>query len=148
MKTVWIVGASGPIEGENWRDYRNNQFGKYLSSQCNYKVVWWASNFSHHFKKYRSDGWKDIKVNDNYTIRLVPVSSYKKNFGIGRIRSICSFSFAAGRKFKTEEVPDVIIGNCVMTFGYPVFSYAKKHKIVSIVDQGDIWAAARTVSAL
>ncbi len=138
MKTVWIVGASGPIEGENWRDYRNNQFGKYLSS-CGYRVIWWASNFSHHFKKYRSNGWKDIQVNDNYIIRLVPSSSYKRNFGFGRFKYLYSFSISAGKRFRKEDIPDVIIGNCVMTFGYPIFSYAKKHHVACIVDQGDIW---------
>lgn len=139
MKTIWIVGQAGPIEGENWRDYRNNQFGKYLSKECGYKVIWWTSNFSHHFKKYRSDGWKDIEVNSNYIIRLVPSISYKKNFSIGRFCCISSFAKNVGRRFEKEEIPNLIIGNCVMTKGYPIFKYAKKHNVPIIVDQGDIW---------
>ena len=139
MKTIWIVGQAGPIEGENWRDYRNNQFGKYLSEKCGYNVIWWTSNFSHHFKKYRSKGWKDIAVNSNYIIRLVPSTSYTKNFSVGRFRCIRSFAHNAGLRFETEDVPDLIIGNCVMTKGHPIFPYAKKHNIPIIVDQGDIW---------
>ena len=139
MKTVWIVGQAGPIEGENWRDYRDNQFGKYLSTERGFNVVWWTSNFSHHFKKFRSEGWKDIRVNPNYIIRLVPSSGYKKNFSVGRFRSIRVFSKNAGKQFKKENAPDLIIGNCVMTKGYPIFQYANSHNIPVIVDQKDIW---------
>lgn len=135
---MWIIGAAGPIEGENWRDYRDNQFGKYLS-QYGYNVVWWTSNFAHHFKKHRSKGWKDIVVADNFIIRLVPTTGYKKNFGIGRIISLIVFSRKVGKRMEKEPMADVVIGNSVLTKGYPVFSYARKHNVKSIVDQGDIW---------
>ena len=85
MKTIWLVNPYGPIEGENWREYSFNQFGKYLS-QKGFKVIWWTANFSHHFKKYRSESWNDVKVNDNFVIRLVPTNSYKKNISVGRFR--------------------------------------------------------------
>lgn len=137
-KTVWIIGAAGPIEGENWRDYRDNQFGKYLS-QHGYNVVWWTSNFAHHFKKHRSDGWKDISVTDHFTIRLVPSTGYRKNFGVGRILSLIIFSYRAGKQMEKEPIADVVLGSSVLTKGYPVFTYAKKHGAKSIVDQGDIW---------
>ena len=65
MRTIWLVNPYGPIEGENWREYSFNQFGKFLSDN-GYKVIWWTANFSHHFKKYRSNGWKDIEVNENF----------------------------------------------------------------------------------
>lgn len=138
-KIVWIIGSAGPIEGENWRDYRDNQFGKYLSTYADCDVVWWTSNFAHHFKKFRSKGWKDIKVTDGFTIRLVPSTGYKKNFGIGRFLSLFVFSLQAGKRMEKEKVPDIVIGSSVLTKGYPVFTYAKKHHIASIVDQGDIW---------
>ena len=79
MKTIWLVNPYGPIEGENWREYSFNQFGKYLSIN-GFRVVWWTANFSHHFKEFRSSSWEDINVNDNFTIRLVPTNSFKKVF--------------------------------------------------------------------
>ncbi len=30
-KTIWLVNFYGPLEGENWREYSFNQFGKCLS---------------------------------------------------------------------------------------------------------------------
>ena len=139
MKTIWIVGQAGPIEGENWRDYRYNQFGKFLSDKCGYNVIWWTSNFSHHFKKFRAESWKDIQITPGYIIRLVPSTGYKKNFSVERFRCIKSFAKNAGKRFEKETPPDLIIGNCVMTKGYPIFQYAKKHNIPIIVDQEDIW---------
>ena len=139
MKTIWILGGlAGTIEGEGWRDYRENQFGKYLSEN-GYKVIWWTANFSHHFKKFRSKSWKDIKINDNYTIRLVPTTGYKKNFSLRRYLAIYNFNKNAGKRFKKEEVPDLITGNCTMTLGYPIMQYSLKHNIPYIIDTGDIW---------
>lgn len=139
MKTIWLVNPYGPIEGENWREYSFNQFGKYLSSN-GYKVIWWTANFSHHFKKYRSKGWKDIRVNDRFIIRLVPTTSYSKNIGIGRIRKDVAFSRNAMNRFKSEKLPDLIIAyENPLTMGGPAFNYAFKNNIPIIYDQMDIW---------
>ena len=84
MKEIWLINPYGPIEGENWREYSFNQFGKYLANK-GFKTIWWTATFSHHFKRKRANGWKDINVSKYFTIRLVPTTSYKKNFGIGKI---------------------------------------------------------------
>lgn len=136
---IWLVNPYGPIEGENWRDYSFNQFGKYLSSK-GHEVIWWTSNFAHHFKKYRSEGWKDITVCDGFIIRLIPTSSYKKNFGIGRICKDIVFSRNAAKRFKNEKKPDVILSaENPLTMGKPTFIYAKRNNIPIVVDQMDIW---------
>lgn len=138
-KNVWLINPYGPIEGESWREYRFNQFGKYLSTQ-GFNVVWWTSNFSHHFKQYRSDGWKDIKVNNNYYIRLVPSTSYKKNFGIGRFIKDIVFAKNAYKKFTEYSKPDIVItNNSPLLMGYPDFKYCNKYKVPIIADQMDLW---------
>lgn len=139
MRTIWLVNPYGPIEGESWREYSFNQFGKFLSSK-GYKVIWWTSSFSHHFKSQRTSDWKDIQVNDNYTIRLVPTINYKKNFGFGRLIKDWIFSINASRRFRIENNPDVIIAaENPMNLGYPAFWFAKKNAIPIIYDQMDIW---------
>lgn len=139
MRTIWLVNPYGPIEGENWREYSFNQFGKYLSKR-GYKVVWWTASFSHHFKKQRSAGWKDILVNENFIIRLVPTTSYKKNFGIGRMLKDFVFGINATKRFKREKKPDLILAaENPLTMGRPSYIYAKKYKIPMIYDQMDIW---------
>ncbi len=139
MKKVWLVNPYGPIEGENWRDYSFNQFGKYLSAN-GYYVIWWTSNFAHHFKEYRCESWSDIVVNDNYVIRLVPTSSYKKNNSLGRLKKDIIFGKEAKRQFIKENRPDLIIEYLnPLTMGSPTFSYAKANDIPVIVDQMDVW---------
>ena len=108
MRKIWLVNPYGPIEGENWREYSFNQFGKHLS-QNGFEVIWWTANFSHHFKKYRSESWRDVRVNDNFIIRLVPTNSYKKNIGFGRFRKDFMFGTNALKRFKTEDKHNLII---------------------------------------
>lgn len=136
---IWLINPYGPIEGENWRDYSFNQFGKYLAEK-GHSIIWWTSNFAHHFKKYRSVGWKDIAVNNRFIIRLVPSTSYKKNFGIGRLIKDISFAKELKKRIQQEEQPDVIISaeNPLM-FGIPTFPFAKRNNIPVIIDQMDIW---------
>lgn len=139
MRTIWLVNPYGPIEGENWREYSFNQFGKYLSAN-GYRIVWWTASFSHHFKKQRSAGWKDISVNENFIIRLVPTTKYKKNFGFGRMVKDFVFGINASKRFKREKKPDLIIAaENPLTMGNPSYKYAKKHNIPMIYDQMDIW---------
>ncbi|TNJ66753.1 glycosyltransferase family 4 protein [Paenibacillus hemerocallicola] len=139
MKTVWLVNPYGPIEGENWRAYSFNQFGKFLSNQ-GFKVVWWTSNFAHHFKEFRSEGSKDITVNDNFIIRLVQTTSYKKNFSFGRFRKDIVFAKNAYKEFKVGRRPDIIISaDNPLTMKYPSFKFAKDHNIPIIYDQMDLW---------
>ena len=140
MKTIWIINQYGPIEGENWRDYSYNQIGKYLADKCGYNVIWWTSNFAHHFKKYRSKGWKDIKVRANFTIRLVPTSAYKKNIGIGRFIRDWSYAVTAKKEFTKHKKPDIILTSMLpMTFGEPTFKYAMKNHVPYILNTMDIW---------
>lgn len=139
MKMIWLVNPYGPIEGENWREYSFNQFGKYLS-QRGFIVIWWTANFSHHFKKYRSESWNDIKVNNNFIIRLVPTNSYKKNISIGRFRKDYVFGKNALKRFETEKKPDLIIAaENPMCMGKPAYEFAHKNNIPIIYDQMDIW---------
>lgn len=139
MKTIWLINPYGPIEGEKWREYSFNQFGKYLSQQ-GFNVIWWTASFSHHFKKQRSYGWKDIEVNNNFIIRLVPTTTYTKNFGLGRLWKDIIFSIRSLKRFKNESFPDIIIANeNPICMGKPAFYYANKNNIPIIYDQMDIW---------
>lgn len=139
MKTIWLVNPYGPIEGENWREYSFNQFGKYLSLN-GFKVIWWTANFSHHFKKYRSESWQDNKVNENFIIRLVPTNSYKKNISFGRLLKDYVFGKNAMRRFVKESKPDLIIAaENPLCMGKPAYEYAQKYSIPIIYDQMDIW---------
>lgn len=136
---IWLINPYGPIPGEGWRDYSFTMFGTTLAA-AGHNVTWWTSNFSHHFKTYRSPGWEDRAVSANFTIRLVPTSSYRKNIGLGRIIRDIVFAVRTTSRGKNEPRPDCILYyESPLTFGYAAPALAKYHKFTLIYDQMDLW---------
>lgn len=134
---VWLINPYGPIPGEGWRDYRCTMMGKALASR-GHRVLWWTANFSHHFKKYRSQGWCALPVVNGFEIRLVPTAAYEGNIGIGRILFERSYARALLGRALQEARPDVIIAQSPsMTH---VFNRVARHfhsKLV--IDMFDLW---------
>ena len=139
---IWLINPYGPIPipEEKWREYRFTIIGNYLSS-LGHEVVWYTSSFSHHFKKQRSNGWKDITINDNFKIRLVPTPGYNKNISLGRIVRDLIFSYKVySQRKKNVSGPDLIIySESPLSFGYAGQKLAKYYKIPVIYDQMDLW---------
>jgi glycosyltransferase involved in cell wall biosynthesis len=136
---IWLINPYGPLPSEGWRDYSFITFGKTLA-EAGHNVIWWTSNFSHHFKIYRSEGWKDIAISNGFIIRLVPTTRYSRNIGFGRI--VRDFVFAA-RTYQTgkhQPAPDAIIyAESPLTMGYAGPALARHHKAALIYDQMDLW---------
>jgi glycosyltransferase involved in cell wall biosynthesis len=139
---IWLINPYGPIPipSEDWREYRFTIIGNYLAS-LGHEVVWYTSSFSHHFKKQRSDGWKDFEVNTNFKIRLVPTPGYESNISFGRIYRDLVFSSKVYKERKLQvEKPDFIIySESPLSFGYGGYKLAKYYKIPVVFDQMDLW---------
>ena len=139
---IWLINPYGPIPipGEDWREYRFTIFGNYLSS-LGHEVIWYTSSFSHHFKKQRSDGWKDFEINTHFKIRLVPTPGYVKNISFGRIFRDLVFAYKVHNlKYNQSAKPDFIIySESPLSFGYAGFKLAKHFKVPVVFDQMDLW---------
>ena len=136
---IWLVNPYGPLPSEGWRDYSFITFGKTLAA-AGHDVVWWTSNFSHHFKAYRSDGWSDEIISERFTVRLVPTPSYHKNVGLGRIWRDIMFAvrtFSAGRKLASPDA--IVFSENPLTMGYAGYALAKFHNAAAVYDQMDLW---------
>ena len=83
--------------------------GEALASR-GHQVWWWTANFSHAFKQFRSNDWRDIPVSDNFQVRLVPTSGYNKNISLGRVRFELSYAWRAYRCAVGMTAPDLIFG--------------------------------------
>lgn len=139
MKKIWLINPYGPIPTEEWRDYSFSIFGKYLAEQ-GYEVIWWTSNFSHHFKEYRSKGLEDIDITPGFKVRLIPTTKYKNNIGLGRIIRDWVFSIRTYQMGKKEESPDLIIYyESQLCLGYAAPALAKFHNCPLVYDQMDLW---------
>ena len=139
MKIIWIVYPYGDIIGEKFLEARHIRFGR-MFAKNGYKVIYWTANFSHTFKKMRSNGWETIPVCENFDIKLVPSSPYKKNISIGRAKFEVRYSKALAVGFKKERKPDLILtaGTGLMTAFYPVWPYIKDNHVPAIYDIMDV----------
>jgi len=136
---IWFFNPYGPIPGEGWRDYRFEIMADTLR-RVGHEVVWWTSNFSHQFKRFRSNGWHDLRVKDGFTVRLVPTPGYKNNVGIGRIIRDIVFAYRAYARGKESNPPDCIVYyESPLTLGYAGQKLAKYHGCPVIFDQMDLW---------
>lgn len=137
---IWLINPYGPIPipEEKWREYRFTIIGNYLSS-LGHEVTWFTSSFSHHFKMQRSNGWKNIEINQNFKITLVPTPSYDKNISLGRIFRDLIFSFRV-YNHKNKFKPDLILySESPLSFGYGGYKLGKKLSAPVIYDQMDLW---------
>ena len=136
---IWLVNPYGPLPSEGWRDYSFITFGKTLAA-AGHEVIWWTSNFSHHFKIHRSPGWRDDPIVDGFTVRLVPTPSYSKNVGVGRIWRDFVFAartYDAGKKLPAPDA--ILFSENPLTMGYAGYALAKRHNAAAIFDQMDLW---------
>ena len=136
---VWLINPYGPLPSEAWRSYCFAQIAEVLTSE-GHEVIWWTSNFAHHFKKFRSEGWDDVEAWQGFRIRLVPTTGYRRNIGLGRLVRDFVFAIRTYRRGRTEPKPDLIIhSESPLTFGFAGQRLADLHGCPSIYHQMDLW---------
>lgn len=136
---IWLINPYGPIPSEAWRTYCFPLIAEALAAE-GHEVIWWTSNFAHHFKKFRSEGWFDIEVSKSFRIRLVPTTGYSKNISLGRIFRDAIFAMRTYRRGLIEQRPDLIIySESPLTFGYAGQRLADHHRCPAIYHQMDLW---------
>ena len=136
---IWLINPYGPIPEESWREYSYAMMGRALAD-AGHEVVWWTSNFSHHFKKFRSSGWQDIQIDSRFTVRLVPTTGYQRNVGFGRIWRDWVFSlrtFWRGRKLPSPDC--IVYSESPLTLGFAGQKLAAAFGCPVIYHQMDLW---------
>lgn len=136
---VWLINPYGPLPSEGWRDYSFVVIGRTLAA-AGHDVTWWTSNFSHHFKVFRSTGWDSLPIVDGFTVKLVPTPGYRRNIGVGRFVRDGVFAIRTYLRGRNEPVPDLILMyESPLTFGFAGAALARHHKAAAIFDQMDLW---------
>ena len=136
---IWLINPYGPIPTENWRDYSYTIMGRALAA-AGHEVIWWTSNFSHHFKQFRSASWSDLDDGNGFTVRLVPTSAYRRNVGLGRVFRDWVFALRTYRRGRTLERPDCIVfSESPLTFGYAGQRLAEAFGCPVVYHQMDLW---------
>jgi glycosyltransferase involved in cell wall biosynthesis len=137
---VWIVNPYGNLPDEGWREYRSTMLAKAFNKR-GHEVIWWVSNFEHRSKKFRSDTWKDIQINDKYLIRLVPSTPYSSHISLARIKHERRYAKKL-REYvhNSKDRPDLIIlADPSLFYSDLIIGFIRKENVPLIIDILDLW---------
>ncbi|MEN2749580.1 glycosyltransferase [Sphingomonas sp. T9W2] len=136
---IWLFNPYGPLPGEGWREYSYVTIGSALAA-AGHDVIWWTSNFSHHFKTFRSGDWEDRILSSGLVLRLVPTPGYRRNISPGRFWRDIVFGWRAYRRARTLPPPDVVLTSEPATMGgLAGVRLATKTGATLLYDQMDLW---------
>lgn len=136
---IWLISPYGPIPGEGWRDYRFKIVGDFLV-EAGHDVLWWTPNFSHHFKRFRSEGWDDRLLSPRFRLRLVPTTPYSRNIGLGRLRYEALFAWRVYRRALCEQPPEcVVVTDPPQAVGWLGVKLARRFGASLVIDVMDLW---------
>ena len=136
---IWLISAYGPIPGEGWRDYRYTIMGEVLAA-AGHDVVWWTPNFSHHFKRFRSQGWEDRQLGTGFRLRLVPAAAYSGNISLGRLRYELLFAWNTYHRALGEARPDcIVVTDPPQVVGRSAIVLARRFGCRLVFDVMDLW---------
>ena len=138
---IWLitVGEPLPIDGNNDRLHRTGMLAKLLV-QKGRKVVWWTSTFDHVRKRQRFNTDTNIKVSNNFEIKLLHSIGYRKNISISRFIN----HYLIGCKFykcaQEELKPDIILSSLpTLKLSLSAVKYGGKMNIPVVLDMRDMW---------
>ncbi len=136
---VWLVSPYGPTPSESWRPYRFAILGRELAAR-GHQVVWWTSNYSHHFKRFRSASWHDEAVNSHFRVRFVPALAYAGNISLRRVASELAFSLNFYRRARLGDRPACIVATDPSQFvGFAAARLARRLSCPLVLDVMDLW---------
>lgn len=138
---VWLLQANEPmpIVNEGQRLFRTGLIAEELVKR-EHNVTWFATTFNHFEKKQMYDKDKDIKVEDNYELKLIWAPKYKRNISVKRIINHKYMAVRLRKIIRKMEKPDIIyVSFPTIEFAEEAVKYGEKHNIPVIVDIRDLW---------
>lgn len=136
---IWIVNPYGTLPSEGWREYRSAQLARALADR-GHEVTWWIADFEHRSKTYREHVTSDPQLPSSVAIRCVPVPSYRRHIGLGRIRFEQVFGRGVVDQAGALPPPDtIILAEPSLFYGVPVRKFAASNHIPLVIDILDLW---------
>lgn len=137
---TWLIqtGENHPFQTES-RKMRTGILADYLHSQGQ-SIVWWSSNFYHPQKILLSPAYKEVKIADNFSIKLLRGIPYQRNISLTRFRHYKCLAKNFAREARRSQKPDLIITALPdYNLSYEAVKFAKENDIPIIVDIRDLW---------
>ena len=142
---VWILQTGEPLPTDT--DFSRPMRAINLSNKLierGHKVVLWSAKFNHQSKKHRINDDKELRVNENLEIRLIPSCGYKKNISIKRLVDHAQLAYNLTKMLKKEKhQPNIaFLGFPPIEVNLVMSNWLKKNKIPFVVDVKDLWPDA------
>jgi glycosyltransferase involved in cell wall biosynthesis len=139
---IWILHTGEPLPTD--KDISRPMRAINLTNKLiekGHKVILWSSSFNHQIKEHRSRDYKQLKVNDNLEVRLIPSCGYKKNISIKRLIDHAQLGYNLKNILKKEKnKPDIaFLGFPPIEINFVMSNWLSKNKIPFLVDVKDLW---------
>jgi glycosyltransferase involved in cell wall biosynthesis len=139
---VWLITVGEPLPTDNGggdRVLRTGILADLLARRGN-EVTYWSSTFDHVRKRQRFQGDREIKVRENYRLRLLHASRYPKNVSIRRIMN----HRGVAKKFQQQSTgaprPDVILCSLpTLELCAVATEFGRKFNVPVVLDIRDLW---------
>jgi glycosyltransferase involved in cell wall biosynthesis len=142
---VWVLQTGEPLPTDKniSRPMRAINLTNKLIEK-GHKVILWSSSFNHQIKEHRSKDYKQLKVNENLEIRLIPSCGYKKHISINRLIDHAQLGYNLKKILKKERnKPDVaFLGFPPIEINLVMSNWLSRNKIPFLVDVKDLWPDA------
>jgi glycosyltransferase involved in cell wall biosynthesis len=139
-KAIWIINPYGTLPGESWATYRSTMLADALAAD-GFSVTQFISNFEHRSKTFRCADYKEMKIANGYSVRIIPSTAYRSHISVQRIRYERRFARNVIKTLKGEERPAIIVLAEPALFYYDILL---KHLILRsssklVIDLIDTW---------
>lgn len=137
---VWIINPYGNLPSEAWVTYRSTMLAEALAGN-GFSVTQFISNFDHRSKSFRSSESMTLKINENYTITIIPSTAYHTHISFARIAYERNFARNLVKRHLSDERPAVIVLAEPALFYYDILlkSSIVKNGTKLVLDIIDIW---------
>lgn len=141
---IWILQTGEPLHCDHGspRPMRAINLANALIKR-GHNVVLWSTDFFHQEKRNRFGRYKEIRISNLLTIKLIPSPGYKKNFSFSRLwdHYILAKNLSSCLQL-TSELPDIaFIGYPPIEVAFVMSNWLKKYDIPFVIDVKDQWPA-------
>lgn len=139
---IWTIkeGEPLPIEGSSGRIMRCGIVSAMLAGR-GHTVTWWSSTYFHQLKKCLRDEDTVVKIEDNYSIRLLHSwITYRQNVSLSRFIYSKTLGHLFAREARKSKKPDAIFcAYPLIDLAYEAVKYGVENNVPVIVDIRDFW---------
>lgn len=137
---IWLVkdGEYLPIQ-EGGRMMRTWMLAEALLEQ-GHSVLWWSSTFSHQWKKLLAEQSMDVKITDDFNLKMIYAGAYTGNLSVARLTHHRRLAREFTRQAEVMEKPDIIVCSYpIIDLADRVIKYANENEVPIILDVRDLW---------